>query len=199
MADFRPLLYVPLENSAELCRIIRQVERDVLEFHAESAADCQLDRLYPNENDAGTSLELHISLSRPFNLDRVHTDAFFDRVKAEVCHGSQPLQVGFSRFRRYMNEAGTKSFLGFEIGRGALELSQLVESVDFVLARFGKATFFSEPSFHVSVLRSDHVETFSERLLQRLTNKFIGKLSSLQIRATVVRLRLGQRTLNLPL
>ncbi|KAJ1668403.1 poly(U)-specific 3'-to-5' RNA exonuclease [Coemansia sp. RSA 1813] len=99
---------------------------------------------------------LHVSLTRVFYLQEHEISGFVEILERAVLASSHgAFAVGFSKASMYANETGSREFVGLDIGSGEERLAKIVGAVDEVMRRFGKEPFFSNPRFHVSIVRAE--------------------------------------------
>ncbi|KAJ1831820.1 poly(U)-specific 3'-to-5' RNA exonuclease [Coemansia sp. RSA 2706] len=113
-----------------------------------------------SRSDDGDSVELvgevlpepHISLTRAFYLQEHQIGGFMRALEAEM-RGVSELSVGFGGLSVYTNERRDRGFASVDVAYGVDGVRQVLERVDRVMERFGKARFFADARFHASVVR----------------------------------------------
>nr|CAH7735810.1 unnamed protein product [Callosobruchus chinensis] len=94
--------------------------------------------------------DFHISLSKTVILKYHWIPTFVESVKSriKVC---RKFMVILDSLKIYCNEERTRTFIGLQIGSGYDSLIKIVEIIDQCLQEFSLATFYKDPSFHMSI------------------------------------------------
>uniref|UniRef100_A0A8C4TLA4 U6 snRNA phosphodiesterase 1 n=1 Tax=Erpetoichthys calabaricus TaxID=27687 RepID=A0A8C4TLA4_ERPCA len=124
--------------------------RDFAERDFEELAD----RLISAAGAHGISLtrmeEFHISLSQTVVLRHHWIEPFVLSLKEALAPFSRFLCVA-DRLNVYANQEKTRTFLGLEVTLGQDELVHVVGAIDKTLKASRLATFYQNPSFHISL------------------------------------------------
>ncbi|KAM5543749.1 hypothetical protein V8D89_002366 [Ganoderma adspersum] len=102
----------------------------------------------PDSTD--TSIELHISLTRPTYL-RAHQREEFKRAVRSICKTRRKFSASFATFSELTNDERTRIFLTLEIGAGHDEFKSLVQELAPTLRAIRQKEFYDDPRFHVSI------------------------------------------------
>ncbi|KAJ2386347.1 poly(U)-specific 3'-to-5' RNA exonuclease [Coemansia sp. RSA 2559] len=125
--------------------------------------------------------EPHVSLTRVFYLQEHEISGFVEMLeKAVLAANRGAFAVGFSKASVYANEAGSREFVGLDIGVGEERVAMLVGAVNWVMRRFGKEPFFSNARFHVSVVRAEGKAMIRNALGQAMQEEILA-LPAVQI------------------
>lgn len=95
---------------------------------------------------------MHVSLSRPFYLQRGSIDSFVNTLRERLKYtekGCFRLQYGGTKL--LTNDENTRTFLVWPIRDSDGFLTALVKDVDAVLERYGAPLYYRPAQFHVSV------------------------------------------------
>ncbi|XP_053696090.1 U6 snRNA phosphodiesterase 1 [Sabethes cyaneus] len=126
-------------------------------------------------NDSSLELNrvdnLHLSLTKTFILRHHNIPTFVDNVKSEL-HSIKRFTILLSDLAVYCNEEHTRTFLAIKIHPNSCgPLENLVEKLDHCMRLYKLPEFYTDRSFHVSILWAlgDQRKKLSERLedLQR--------------------------------
>ncbi len=97
---------------------------------------------------------MHVSLSRPFYLQRGSIDSFVQSLQERLKYtekGWFRLNYTEKGTKVFTNDDSTRTFLVWRIEDIENFLASLVKDVDKVLERYGAAPYYQPPQFHVSV------------------------------------------------
>ncbi|XP_062817840.1 U6 snRNA phosphodiesterase 1 isoform X2 [Anolis carolinensis] len=146
--------------------------------------------------------EFHISLSQVVVL-RYHWIAPFVQSLKERLRSVSRFICRADQVKVYTNQTKTRTFLGLEVSSGYSKLSELVSEVDKVMEEFSLATFYKDPSFHLSLAwgLGDLSEALGGQRLQELqtVDGFEDSSSFLRIPGTEVRCKSGNKFFSFPL
>ncbi|KAJ2478195.1 poly(U)-specific 3'-to-5' RNA exonuclease [Coemansia sp. RSA 2320] len=95
--------------------------------------------------------DLHISLTRPFYLQRHQLSEFARELESSV-GGMGPIAVGFGGLSTYTNEQQTRGFVAVDVDHGEESIRRVLDRVNLVVKKFGKRRFYRSPRFHASLL-----------------------------------------------
>ncbi len=118
---------------------------------SDSEIDCSND-----ENASSESMQsgLHISLAKPFNLQKQSIESFVCELKRRmsIIHPfTMQFDMDTNKTEILVNDASTRSFLTLPISNGNEPLKNLVSSIDVVLSKYGLETYYTNPKFHCSI------------------------------------------------
>ncbi|XP_053740993.1 U6 snRNA phosphodiesterase 1 [Synchiropus splendidus] len=135
-----------------------------------------LEELLSAASAAGVSLtqqeEFHLSLSQTVVLKHHWIQPFTQSLKVRLAR-CRRFACSAGRLKVYCNAEKTRTFLGMEVVTGHAQLLDLVQVVDTTMAEFHLETFYSDPSFHVSLAWCVGDETLQlKKCLHRLQSVF---------------------------
>ncbi|GAX11744.1 hypothetical protein FisN_7Lu137 [Fistulifera solaris] len=110
--------------------------------------------LLHKEDDRKLLKGIHVSLSRPFYLQRGSIDSFLQSLRERFKYtekGWFRLDYSEKGTKLFTNDDSTRTFLVWRIEDVENTLTMLVKDVDTVLERYGAAPYYHPPQFHVSV------------------------------------------------
>ncbi|CAI5704694.1 unnamed protein product [Peronospora effusa] len=99
------------------------------------------------------SLELHLSLSRPFVLNYDQINVFVDSLRVAL-KWRERFSVTLCRTLVLVNDNKTRSFLALRVVKGGDEFVKVLRCVDVCLARFKQPIYYKDPIPHVSIASS---------------------------------------------
>lgn len=106
------------------------------------------------ENKSKDQGGLHVSLAKPFFLQKQSIQPFINDMKRRISL-IHPFLVQFdstaTETEILVNDSGTRSFLTLPICNGQEALENLVASIDSILTKYGLDTYYSDPKFHCSI------------------------------------------------
>lgn len=112
----------------------------------------------------------HISCSRTIVLKSFQVDAFLSRM-ANAMKDLIRFQVNFYRIRRFRSLF--KSFISFQVGKGADMLQQITSHVNSLLQDYHQEPYWKNPKFHSSIafcfsteVDFSHLKLFEAELLK---------------------------------
>ncbi|XP_075962716.1 U6 snRNA phosphodiesterase 1 isoform X2 [Anarhichas minor] len=94
--------------------------------------------------------EFHLSLSQTVVLRHHWIQPFNQSLRAGLVHCKR-FVCSAGRLKVYCNAERTRTFLGMEVCAGHAQLLDLAQAVDRTMKEFRLETFYTEPSFHVSL------------------------------------------------
>ncbi|KAI1798470.1 hypothetical protein LXA43DRAFT_968762 [Ganoderma leucocontextum] len=97
-----------------------------------------------------TSIELHISLTRPTYL-RAHQREEFKRAVRSISTTRRKFSASFATFSELTNDERTRTFLALEIGAGHDDFKSLVQGLAPALRAIRQKEFYDDPRFHASI------------------------------------------------
>jgi 2'-5' RNA ligase len=117
----------------------------------------------------------HVSVTRVVTLRHHWIDAFVSSAGKALSEMSA-FSVFWTGFDVFVNEEGTRTFVG--LGVNGHQLTDVVKRFDSVLEQFRLPAFYSDPSFHVSLLwcLGDHGAALREQVDQ--LNQVLERLVS---------------------
>ncbi|XP_037094845.1 U6 snRNA phosphodiesterase-like [Pollicipes pollicipes] len=145
--------------------------------------------------------EFHVSLTRTVVLKHHWMQSFMASVRQALeSYGSFQLALGPARV--YVNDEGTRTFLGLTVSAGGVAVAGVSRRLDRCLAEYGLPPFYQEGSFHLSIAwcTGDHSAAF-QRLLPELDMAVAGYASQTRLSCDVteVHCRYGNRRFEVPL
>ncbi|XP_072492779.1 U6 snRNA phosphodiesterase 1 isoform X2 [Notamacropus eugenii] len=147
--------------------------------------------------------ELHISLSQSVVLRYHWITPFVQSLKSHMA-SFQRFFFTANQVKVYTNQEETRTFIGLEVTAGHAEFLDLVSEVDRVMEEFDLATFYKEPSFHISLawcvgdVRSVLKEPVIQEL-QEIVDGFEDSALLLRVLAEQVRCKSGNKFFSFPL
>ncbi|KAM6224544.1 U6 snRNA phosphodiesterase 1 isoform 2-T2 [Rhynchocyon petersi] len=147
--------------------------------------------------------EFHLSLSQSVVLHYHWIIPFIQTLKDRV--------ASFHRFfftanqvKIYTNQEKTRTFVGLEVTFGHTQFLSLVSEVDRVMEEFSLATFYQDPSFHVSLAwcvgdARPKLEGECLQELQKIVDAFEESELLLRVCADQIRCKSGNKLFSLPL
>ncbi|XP_074054967.1 U6 snRNA phosphodiesterase 1 isoform X3 [Macrotis lagotis] len=137
--------------------------------------------------------EFHISLSQSVVLRYHWITPFVQSLKRRVASFHKFLFTA-NQVKVYTNQEKTRTFIGLEVTVGHAQFSDLVSEVDSVMEEFDLATFYKEPSFHISLAWcvGDVRSKLKEQVIQELQEIVDGFEDS----ALLLRVQAGQISLD---
>ncbi|XP_020819164.1 U6 snRNA phosphodiesterase 1 isoform X2 [Phascolarctos cinereus] len=94
--------------------------------------------------------EFHVSLSQSVVLRYHWITPFVQSLKSRMAFFHRFLFTA-NQVKVYTNQEKTRTFIGLEVTAGHAQFLDLVSEVDRVMEEFDLATFYKEPSFHISL------------------------------------------------
>lgn len=94
--------------------------------------------------------EFHVSLSQTVVLRHHWIQPFVQSLRTSLADTKGFLCLA-QRLNIYSNSEKTRTFLGLEISAGHAQLTELAKVIDKTMEEFRLATFYQNPSFHVSL------------------------------------------------
>jgi hypothetical protein len=97
---------------------------------------------------------MHLSLSRPFYLQRGSIESFVESLRERLKYtekGWVRLDYSDEGTKLFTNDDNSRTFLVWRIEDVENFLTSLVNDIDKVLERYGAAPYYHPPQFHVSV------------------------------------------------
>ncbi|XP_073841360.1 U6 snRNA phosphodiesterase 1 [Musca autumnalis] len=110
--------------------------------------------------------DLHISLSRTVILQYHFIDSFVKNLEEEF-GATARLSISLSQLKVYTNAERTRTFVAIKVDDIHLaRMLEILKKVDCVMLNFKLATFYEDPSFHVSILwcLGDYVDEINKQL-----------------------------------
>ncbi|XP_068943695.1 U6 snRNA phosphodiesterase 1 isoform X2 [Petaurus breviceps papuanus] len=147
--------------------------------------------------------EFHISLSQSVVLRHHWIIPFVQALKSRVASSHRFLFTA-NQVKVYTNQEKTRTFIGLEVTAGHAQFLDLVSEVDRVMEEFDLATFYKEPSFHISLawcvgdVQSQLKESVIQEL-QEIVDGFEDSSSLLRVQAEQVRCKSGNKFFSFPL
>ncbi|XP_065371899.1 U6 snRNA phosphodiesterase 1 [Calliphora vicina] len=148
------------------------VETNILE----DIQDICLSHLEENFNFK-TSSEMHISLTKTIVLQYHFIESFVETLKTAL-QSVESFTASLNNIKVYTNAERTRTFLALKVDDLYYEkMLNILHKVDKVMKDFKLATFYEDPSFHISILwcTGDNVSlvealvpTIMESLMERL-------------------------------
>ncbi|XP_069848516.1 U6 snRNA phosphodiesterase 1 isoform X1 [Dipodomys merriami] len=180
-------IYIPYEAREEFLDLL-----DVLLPHAQTYEP----RLVRME-------EFHLSLSQSVVL-RHHWILPFVQALKDHMTSFQKFFFTANQVKIYTNQEKTRTFIGFEVTSGHAQFLDLVSEVDRVMEEFGLATFYQDPSFHVSLawcVGDAHLQLEGQCLqeLQEIVDEFEDSELLLRVLAEQIRCKSGNKFFSVPL
>ncbi|XP_043841349.1 U6 snRNA phosphodiesterase isoform X1 [Dromiciops gliroides] len=147
--------------------------------------------------------EFHVSLSQSVVLRYHWITPFVQSLKSRVASFHRFLYTA-NLVKVYTNQEKTRTFIGLEVTVGHTQFLDLVSEVDRVMEEFDLATFYKEPSFHVSLAWcvGDVRSQLKERVIQELqeiVDGFEDSAPLLRVQAEQVRCKSGNKFFSFPL
>ncbi|XP_071538623.1 U6 snRNA phosphodiesterase 1 [Panulirus ornatus] len=155
--NWASLLYVPLHLGV--------YGASFASFMASLVATCQ------EQNVVLTpSSDLHISLTRTLILHLHWIYPLTEDLRARVSQISK-FSLWLHGLNIYVNDEGTRTFLGLRVCQGRSELEDIISEVDKCLAEYRLPPFYKDGSYHASIAWSTgDVSEDLRRLLPQLEN-----------------------------
>ncbi|XP_048211443.1 U6 snRNA phosphodiesterase 1 isoform X2 [Perognathus longimembris pacificus] len=180
-------IYIPYEAREEFLDLL-----DVLLPHAQTYEP----RLVRME-------EFHLSLSQSVVLRHHWILPFVQSLKDHVA-SFQKFFFTANQVKIYTNQEKTRTFVGFEVTSGHAQFLDLVSEVDRVMEEFSLATFYQDPSFHISLawcVGDAHLQLEGQclRELQEIVDHFEDSELLLRALAEQVRCKSGNKFFSVPL
>ncbi|XP_005178112.2 U6 snRNA phosphodiesterase 1 [Musca domestica] len=110
--------------------------------------------------------DLHISLSRTVVLQYHFIESFIKTLEEEFTATAR-FTISLSSLKAYTNAERTRTFLAIRVDDIHLEkMLEILKKVDRVMLNFKLATFYEDPSFHISILwcLGDYVDEITKQL-----------------------------------
>ncbi|XP_071441844.1 U6 snRNA phosphodiesterase 1-like [Hetaerina americana] len=111
--------------------------------------------------------DLHVSVTRTVVLRHHWIDSFIESVQKSF-NGFPSFSIGFGALKVFTNEEKTRTFIGFSIDIGCDKLSKITQEMDKCLADFKLPPFYSNPSFHMSIVWCNGDK--SKEILQKMSS-----------------------------
>lgn len=145
----------------------------------------------------------HLSLSQSVVL-RHHWILPFVQALKDRMASRQRFRFTANRVKIYTNQEKTRTFVGLEVTSGHAQFLELVSEVDRVMEEFDLATFYQDPSFHVSLAwcvgdARLQLEGQCLRELQDMVDQFEDSEMLLRVYAEQVRCKSGNKFFSMPL
>ncbi|XP_067358777.1 U6 snRNA phosphodiesterase 1 isoform X1 [Channa argus] len=168
--------------------------KELLEELLSAAGTCDV-VLTPQE-------EFHLSLSQTVVLRHHWIQPFTQSLKSGVAHIKR-FVCSAGKLKVYCNAEKTRTFLGMEVCTGHAQLLDLVQVVDRTMTEFRLATFYKDPSFHVSLAWcvGDQTAQMEECIqeMQCLVEEHEEGPFVLRLDCVELRCRTGNKTFGFPL
>ncbi|XP_061393696.1 U6 snRNA phosphodiesterase 1 [Musca vetustissima] len=122
----------------------------------------QLDTKY----DFKICTDPHISLSRTVILQYHFIESFVKNLEEELTANGR-FTISLSQLKAYTNAERTRTFVAIKVDDIHLEkMLEILKKVDQVMLNFKLATFYEDPSFHISILwcLGDYVDEITKQL-----------------------------------
>ncbi|KAI8129505.1 U6 snRNA phosphodiesterase [Lucilia cuprina] len=117
----------------------------------EDIQDICLDHLEEKLNFKASS-EMHISLTKTVVLQYHFIDSFISSLQ-NVLQPLESFTVSFDNLKVYTNAEHTRTFLALKVDNLYFDkMFNILQKVDNVMKDFKLATFYEDPSFHISIL-----------------------------------------------
>ncbi|XP_075146341.1 U6 snRNA phosphodiesterase 1 [Haematobia irritans] len=116
--------------------------------------------------DLNAVSDLHISLSKTVVLQYHFIESFVKNLE-DIFTPIQSFITSLSQLKVYTNAERTRTFLAVKVEDIHLQkMLQILQHVDGVMKNFKLATFYEEPSFHISILWcvGDYCDVLSKKL-----------------------------------
>jgi len=139
--------------------------------------------------------DLHVTLSRTAYLRGFQIDAFVRQV-SEALEGQGRFQVHFTTPETYVNDEGTRHFMGLATMSQSNRLNTLKDLMDTVFSRNGFLRYYADAKFHVSV--GWQLGEFSPATLPAL-HSLASRIHVQSFPVDVVHLKIGNRIHKIPL
>ncbi|XP_023378909.1 U6 snRNA phosphodiesterase isoform X1 [Pteropus vampyrus] len=180
-------VYLPYDAREEFVDLL-----DTLLFHAQT----YVPRLVRME-------AFHLSLSQSVVLRHHWIHPFVQALKDRMA-SCQRFCFTANRVKIYTNQEKTRTFVGLEVTSGHTQFLDLVSEVDRVMEEFDLATFYQDPSFHISLAwcvgdAQLQLEGPCLRELQEIVDEFEDSEMLLRMHAEQVRCKSGNKFFLMPL
>ncbi|XP_036391651.1 U6 snRNA phosphodiesterase [Megalops cyprinoides] len=144
--------------------------------------------------------ELHVSLSQTVPLRHHWIRRFVGSLRAGLRACRRSVCVA-DRLQVYTNQERTRTFLGAEVTAGHAHLLELARAVDRTMEEFDLATFYENPSFHVSLAWcvGDKEELLRSGCLQEVQALLDSHFFPLSLDCGEIRCRSGNKVFSFPL
>ncbi|KAM8751290.1 U6 snRNA phosphodiesterase 1 isoform 1-T1 [Acanthopagrus schlegelii] len=177
-----------------------------LPYHPEEEFRDLLEELLSVAKAHGVTLstqeEFHLSLSQTVVLRHHWIQPFTQSLRAGLVHCKR-FVCSAGRLRVYCNAERTRTFLGMEAYTGHAHLLNLVQAIDRTMTEFRLATFYKDPSFHVSLAWcvGDMTEQMEEcmKKLQSVVDEHEDGPFQLRLDCAELRCRTGNKMFRFPL
>ncbi|XP_036962666.1 U6 snRNA phosphodiesterase isoform X2 [Acanthopagrus latus] len=177
-----------------------------LPYHPEEEFRDLLEELLSVAKAHGVTLsaqeEFHLSLSQTVVLRHHWIQPFTQSLQAGLVHCKR-FVCSAGRLRVYCNAERTRTFVGMEACTGHAHLLNLVQAVDRTMTEFRLATFYKDPSFHVSLAWcvGDMTEQMEEcmKKLQSVVDEHEDGPFQLRLDCAELRCRTGNKMFRFPL
>ena len=119
-----------------------------------NSSDSDSDEDEDDCNDDSSNAGIHISLVKPFFLQKQSIQPFINDLKQRIgiIHPfSVQFDVNTKNIEILVNDNSTRSFLTLPVYHDKEALRNLVLSIDAVMSKFGLETYYSNPKFHCSI------------------------------------------------
>lgn len=150
-------VYIPIEETFELSDYLEDLLKALSPF------------------DLKINQDFHISLTKTVVLKHHWIPDFVKTVHACVDNVNS-FPISFSGLKVYINETKTRIFIGLQVQQGASELNSIVNELDKCLLQYKLPTFYTNPSFHFSILWK--VEEMSYDQLTEAVNNLPDRLKN---------------------
>ncbi|XP_043231896.1 U6 snRNA phosphodiesterase-like [Amphibalanus amphitrite] len=145
--------------------------------------------------------EFHISLTRTVVLKHHWIQEFVQSIR-QAMESFQRFQLSVGPARVYVNDEGTRTFLGLTVTTGLEAVTKTSQRLDRCLDEYGLPPFYEEGSFHLSVAWAVGDRSAAlQRLLPELDTAVATYASQSPLVCDVTRLecRCGNRRFDVPL
>lgn len=145
--------------------------------------------------------EFHLSLSQTVVLRHHWIQPFNQSLRAGLVHCKR-FVCSAGRLKVYCNAERTRTFLGMEVCTGHAQLLDLAQSVDRTMKEFRLETFYTEPSFHVSLAwcvgdltgQMECIQEMQSLIDEHEEGPFLLRLDCVELRCST-----GNKTFRFPL
>ncbi|KAK6640740.1 hypothetical protein RUM44_012437 [Polyplax serrata] len=109
--------------------------------------------------------DFHISLTKTVILKHHWIEGFTEMIRRSLVDVKE-FNLCISGLKVYVNEHKTRTFVSLKVAEGTDELSNIVNQLDICLREYNLETFYTDPSFHMSLLwcSGDKVKEINEAM-----------------------------------